>query len=284
MGILRSKVTPVYMKQMAGAPCSLTFAPIPTTPGATQVNNGAQLEAAVGAAVPGETIELASAGAYTLTAGALTITAANLTISAVVTGAYINGANRIQSGAAGSTFKGIDFRNGDGVYTTYFTAGSSPTFERCRFAGNTQIALHNAGTGTVDSCLFVGTYSHSGLRNHTGGTTVARNCIANFAGAGIGFYNNGGVSLTCYNCAANVTANDYFGCAGDYNADTDGTAPGGNSVHNVTWGNEYNANYEPILATSTLYTAGTFAQVPAADYNGNTFPNPPCIGIINCPV
>lgn len=252
------------------------FQPAAPTPGATQVHNGPQLEAAVAAAIAGEVIELASPGAYVLSA-TLTITADNITIASVVTGAYITGAYRIQSGAVNLTFKAVDFLNGDLVYTLYFPGGSH-VLKRCRFAGNTQIAISTAGTEVIDACLILGTYSHSGVRV-SGGTATARNCIANFSGAGIGFNNTGG-TFNCYNCAADVFGAEFFGCGGDYNADVDGSAPGANSVHAIIWGNEFDAEYRPILATSTLYTAGTFAQVPAADYYGNPFTNPPPIGAL----
>ena len=289
MGILRSKVTPVYMKQMAGAPCSLAFQPFPTTPGATQVNNGAQLEAAITAAISGDTIELASPGAYNLTTTP-SINQNVLTITSVVAGAYLTG-TRMQTGSPGPiTFNGIDWRNGDAVRQFWCAGGTAITFNRCRFALAVNVLIGVDFTtgnpvGSFDACIFESQFTQSAIRcNVAGGVLTAKNCIINHSSGGVGFEQAAG-SIVCYNCAVNASGNDYQGgCTGDYNAATDATAPGGNSLQNRVWGNEFNANYEPVLATSTLYTAGTFAQVPAADYYGNTFPNPPCIGAINCPV
>lgn len=245
-----------------------TWQPYAPTPGATQVHNGAELEAAVAGAAPGEVIELASAGAYTLTGG-MTVSQP-ITIVSVVAGAYINGANSITASATGTvTFKGIDFRNANAVYTLVLSGGGPKIVERCIFQAACLIGVDCTTSDTVelDSCLFTGVYTTNTIRSNNATVVVTAKNVLIYGSTGIGFYKKYG-TFNCYSCAANTTGANYSGVGGDYNAGTDATAPGAHSNQSITWALWYDVNYIP--QNSTAKNGGDPANSATYDYYGNT--------------
>lgn len=258
---------------------------ITPTPGATQVTNGTELVSAVGAASPGDVIELAAAGAYTLIAN-LSISK-QLTINAIVEGAYIDGNKQIQNAAnAIITFNAIEFRQSDSVRAIMFLDGTL-TMNRCKFnrqAANNLIAidmLTGAKALNLNSCIFVGNTTTYVVRNAVAGcVATAKNClICTTLGSAIGFYQSSG-TFNCYNCAVSTPGNDFYGAiGGDYNASADATAPGANSQKNITWANEFDASFHPLV-TSSLYNLGDNANKADRGFYGMPTLNPPQIGAV----
>lgn len=155
-----------------------------------------------------------------------------------------------------------------------------------------QLFIHQSGTCTVDRCLFYGnaTYEMSYLVLVSGGGLTLQNSLFMRRGGGITYllYNGSNVDWYILNCTLdggsngiyalyrnrlyakntvvmNTSSQDFNGVIfsypafTDYNASEDATAPGTNSLINLTRANQYvdPANYDfHLLATADLVGAG----------------------------
>lgn len=151
----------------------------------------------------------------------------------------------------GSSFNGLEITN-----------ATNARLKGLLFSGSCQHGISGLLNGHfVESCIVISSSAGSrGIANRWGQSGgVANNCVT--VGFNNGYYVDSG-GLTCYNCAAlGINANSDFQGAitGDYNAASDGTAPGANSIQDLT-GSDFvdsaNDDYH-ITQESRLATAGT---------------------------
>ena len=295
MLIGRHKGGPVWLNNFAGASFFTTWQAPASTPGATQVTNGTQLEAAIAAASPGDTIELTSVGAYTLTASPLWNTAgAALNIVALVEGAYIEGAHNITCSGTGRVLNitGVWFKNTSHyqVYAQYSTIN----LYRCRFwctdFNGWSVYCYRPANVLAEGCIWdeLPDVGQAAIYCTDSGTAnaIVRNCtIDGLIGPSDGLAGYGGATIEVHNTAVRPgAAKEAMYTAvvdsGDYNAATDATMPGANTHDNITWSNYYDASYIPQNANAK--TGGDTSNRATWDYYGNVladFPSAP-IGAI----
>jgi len=261
-------------------------APLPTI-GATQVTTGAELDAAVDAAVDGETIEMTVVGAYMLTNQLDLRGNRAVTINAMVEGAYIDGPNRVfhQDSTTDWTVTGVEFRNGLSGMQVYTKEGAL-TLNRCLFKPTVHrqiysIFQNNGGTLSTNGCIFdnASTTASVYMEWTSSAMVTLKNCIIdNGTSGGLCIRQQGG-TMNAHNCGLRSTGATCQGTiGGDYNAATDATAPGANSHDNITWANEFDASYLPLTAMGKV--GGDPANAAALDYLGNIITTVAPVGAI----
>jgi hypothetical protein len=151
-----------------------------------------------------------------------------------------------------------------------------------------------ADNGAGVTCLGAGTviharncYAHDSVEGFLtiNGTFVLHNCVAR-NNSGRGFRRQGG-TVTVQNCLADANAGDDFlgTLGGDYNASSDGTAPGANSITSATFSFE-SASSGVLDASDTSGAIGggidlsADASLPVVlDIFGEAYLDPPSMGI-----
>jgi len=162
----------------------------------------------------------------------------------------------------------------------------------------------NTGTVLIDNCLFrdcdkplLAFGNNSIVRNSVFYDYASR--IMSYATSTVTFYNCTIVNKTYtdtllfrngsyYNCVAysaqtHTSGVWYSDCSGDYNAGSDTSAPGANSIDSQTTGDldfvDYTNNDFHIESTSTLVGAGfAYGGMAATDIDGDSWETSPAIG------
>jgi len=186
------------------------------------------------------------------------------------------------------------------VGTLYITAGTT-TFERCyiRYSDSSYSSseiITITGDCTLDfkSCIVNGYNSNSNyvpdwlLDNSYSDTITLTNCLCINCGT-FSYYTAAGNTSTFYNCYGEEGSSDAWEGgtnAGDYNAGSDTSAPGANSVDNAAVATHFDTTLDSVQPKtgSSLLTAGTSAQKPACgDYFGWAWGDDTPIGAISKP-
>lgn len=158
--------------------------------------------------------------------------------------------------------------------------GGNIRLERCALYGATDSGLQVTdaiSSGFAINCIAYG-FLDCGFNGWAPGVITCLFCTSADCGS------RGFANTVNYNCiASDNTSQDFNGCTGDYNASTDATAPGANSIINevFTFVDPDNGNYLlSSLDTSGAIGGGTSATTPLVPYDvtGALRPNPPSIG------
>lgn len=141
------------------------------------------------------------------------------------------------------TVLGLQVENSNTGFGIRVGAATNVLFDACFVRGRTAIGTNNAASQyRARNCLVTGgaTAMRTGFAVATsGGSATLHACTAGPASTTQSYRVDTGCTLTVYNCLGTTNAAGVFGGAGtlngNYNAATDTTAPGANSIQSATF-------------------------------------------------